>query len=70
MECRLDLHDRRLREQWMELEMSRQQQATMEPANLPRRSNEAYRPLRLEDYRCEMREDAEGQPWIHCFEES
>lgn len=68
-ECRMDLHDKRLQQRWMELQMSLDQQAAAEPASMPRRSAEPYRPLRLEDYRCEMRQDAEAQPWIHCFED-
>ncbi len=66
-ECRMDLHDKRLQERWMELQMSVERQAA-EPGQLPRRGNETYRPLRLEDYRCEMRRDAEQQVWIDCFE--
>lgn len=68
-ECRMEVHDARLYEQWMELHMSLKQQAAAEPGNLPHRTSEPYRPLRIEDYRCEMRRDAESAPWIHCFED-
>ena len=67
-ECRMDLHDKRLQKRWMELQMSIEQQAAAEPGRLPQRGNETYRPLQLDDYRCEMRRDAEDQPWIACFE--
>lgn len=67
-ECRMDLHDKRLQERWMELQMSMEQQAAAEPGRLPRRSTETYRPLRLEDYRCEIRRDTGQEAWIDCFE--
>lgn len=68
-ECRLQLHDARLREQHMELQMSRQYDRSTDPGSLPQQqATDPYRPLRLEDYACELRRDEEGQPWIHCSE--
>lgn len=70
VECRYELQDSRLRKQWMEMQMSLRQQSAMEPGALPNRSNEPYRPMRREGFRCEFRRDAEQAAWIDCYENS
>lgn len=68
-ECRRLALDARQREQWQELQMSRQQQRP-ESGLQPLSPVEPYRPVREENFQCFEAVSAAGETYIACREYS
>lgn len=68
VECRRQLTDQRQREQWLELQMSRQQQQP--ELALQHSPSEPYRPIPPQHFACTERTTSEGESYIVCFEQS
>lgn len=69
LECRRLRFDAMRREQWQELQMSRQQQRP-ESGLQPLSPVEPYRPVREENFQCFEAESAAGETFIACREHS
>lgn len=69
LECRRLAFDARQREQWQELQMSRQQQYP-ESGLQPLSPVEPYRPVREENFHCFEAASAAGEMYIACREYS
>lgn len=68
VECRRLMMDQRQREQWLELQMSRQhQQPEIGIQNNPA---EPYRPIPPQNFACAERTSSEGETYIGCFEQT
>lgn len=69
IECRLDLRNRRARENWHRLEMARSQEA-MNPGSLSTHGmNAPFRPVRKENFYCELRPSTRDDiDYIYCGE--
>ena len=69
LECRLDLQNRRARENWQRLEMARSQQA-MNPGGMGTQgTNAPFRPVRKENFHCELRPSTRDDiDYIYCGE--
>lgn len=67
VECRRQLADERQRQQWSELQMSRQQQVS-EIGIRPESPIEPYRPIREGNFSCQEAVAPDGEPYIACSE--
>lgn len=67
-ECRRQLADARQREQWQELQLSRQQQRP-EIGIQAESPIEPYRPIPERDFHCRRATDSAGDNYIACGEE-
>ena len=69
LECRLDLRNQRARENWQRLEMARSQEA-MNPGSIATHgSSTPFRPVRKENFYCELRPSTrEDIDYVYCGE--